>query len=122
MTLLSISAPPSKVTAAYNAHTEAAIHTGCKEIAFASLLPCIWIYNEVGKYLKTIAEMEDNPYREWIDEYGNEEFSSAVDKVLSLIDEYADGTNEIIRTEMTNQFREGVRFEYEFWDYACYGG
>lgn len=122
MTLLSISALPSKVTAAYNAHTEAAIHTGCKEIAFASLLQCIWIYNEVGKYLKTIAEMENNPYREWIDEYGNEEFSSAVDKVLFLIDEYADSTNEIIRTEMTNQFREGVRFEYEFWDYACYGG
>lgn len=118
---IDVSALPSKVTAAYNSHTEVAIHTGCKEIAFASLLPCIWIYNEVGKYLKTIAEMENNPYREWIDEYGNEEFSSAVDKVLALIDEYADSTNEIIRTEMTNQFREGVRFEYEFWDYAYIG-
>ncbi|MCQ2332962.1 MAG: TenA family protein [Paludibacteraceae bacterium] len=118
---IDISAMPSKITAAYNAHTEAAIQTGCKEIAFASLLPCIWIYNEVGKHLKTIATIEDNPYREWIDEYGNEEFSAAVDKVLSLINEYADSTDEIIRAEMTNQFREGVRFEYEFWNYAYIG-
>ena len=115
------SAIPSEITSAYNAHTEAAIHTGCKEIAFASLLSCIWIYNEVGKYLKAIAETEDNPYREWIDEYGDEDFSAAVGKVLSLIDEYADSANELLRAEMTNQFREGARFEYEFWDYAYRG-
>ena len=118
---IDVSALPSKITAAYNAHTEAAIQTGCKEIAFASLLPCIWIYNEVGKHLKTIASIEDNPYREWIDEYGNEGFSAAVDKVLSLINEYANSTNETMRAEMTNQFCEGVRFEYEFWNYAYIG-
>lgn len=115
------SASPSKVTAAYNAHTEAAIRTGRKEIAFASLLPCIWIYNEVGKYLKIISLTEDNPYGEWIDEYGNEEFSAAVEKVLSMINEYADNADKATRAEMTNQFREGVKFEYEFWDYAYSG-
>lgn len=115
------SALPSKVTAAYNAHTEAAIRTSCKEIAFASLLPCIWIYNEVGKYLKTIAVAEGNPYCEWIDEYGNEDFSASVEKVLSLINEYASSADDAIRAEMTNQFREGARFEYEFWDYAYSG-
>ena len=115
------SALPSEVTAEYNAHTEAAILTGCKEIAFASLLPCIWIYNEVGKYLQTIAVTEGNPYSEWIEEYGNEDFSAAVAEVLSLIDRYADCTDEMTRAEMTNQFREGVRFEYEFWDYAYWG-
>lgn len=115
------SALPSKVTAEYNAHTESAIQSGCKEIAFASLLPCIWVYNEVGKYLKTIAVIEGNPYCEWIDEYGNEDFSASVDKVLALINEYADSANEAVRAEMTNQFREGVRYEYEFWDYAYNG-
>ncbi len=112
------SASPSKVTAEYNAHTEAAIRTGCKEIAFASLLPCIWIYNEVGKHLRKISVTEGNPYSEWIDEYGSEDFSAAVEKVLSLIDGYADGTDELTRTEMTKQFCEGTRYEYEFWDYA----
>lgn len=111
-------AKPSSVTSGYNAHTEEAILTGCKEIAFASLLPCIWVYNEVGKHLKSIAVIEGNPYAEWIDEYGNEEFSAAVDEVLALIDEYAAAADEKIRTEMTRQYCDGVKYEYEFWDYA----
>ena len=111
-------AAPSEVTALYNAHTEAAIKTGVKEIAFAALLPCIWVYNEVGKHILSIARMGGNPYREWIEEYGNEEFSAAVGKVLELIDRYASLTDEATRKEMTLQFIEGVRFEYRFWDYA----
>ena len=114
-------AEPSEVTAAYNAHTENAIRTGVKEIAFAALLPCIWIYNEVGKHILSIARMEGNPYREWIEEYGNEEFSKAVSEVIDLIDEYAELTDKNTRQEMTLQFIEGARFEYRFWDYAYRG-
>ena len=114
-------AEPSEVTTGYNAHTEAAIRTGVKEIAFAALLPCIWVYNEVGKHILSIARMERNPYREWIEEYGNEEFSAAVGKVLELIDRYASLTDETTRKEMTLQFLEGVQFEYRFWDYAYCG-
>ena len=114
-------AAPSEVTALYNAHTEVAIKTGVKEIAFAALLPCIWIYNEVGKHILSIAKIDGNPYREWIEEYGNEDFSEAVGKVLDLIDLYASLTDEATRKQMTLQFIEGVRFEYHFWDYAYRG-
>ena len=114
-------AAPSEATALYNSHTEAAIRTGVKEIAFAALLPCIWVYNEVGKHILSIAKMEGNPYMEWIEEYGNEDFSAAVGKVLELIDRYASLTDETTRKEMTLQFIEGVQFEYHFWDYAYRG-
>lgn len=118
---IEVSAKPSPATYDYNAHTESAISTGCKEIAFASLLPCIWIYNEVGKYLLSIAKIDGNPYREWIEEYGNDDFSSAVIKVISLIDEYASQTDKLIRDEMKRQFCEGVRYELEFWEFAYNG-
>ena len=65
--------------------------------------------------------MEGNPYREWIEEYGNEDFSAAVGKVLDLIDLYASLTDEATRKEMTLQFVEGVQFEYHFWDYEYRG-
>jgi len=112
------SAAPSRTTADYNTHTETAIRTGCKELAFASLLPCIWIYNEVGKYLLSIAVIDGNPYREWIEEYGNEDFSTAVTTVITLIDEYAALSDQAIRDEMTRHFCEGVRYELDFWEYA----
>lgn len=112
---------PSKVTADYNAHTELAIRSGRKEIAFAALLPCIWIYNEVGQHILRIAKTENNPYREWIEEYGNEEFSAAVAQVLELIDKYAEQTDDATYVEMTRQFCDGARFEYDFWDYGYNG-
>ena len=111
----------SPVTAGYNAHTQHAVDCGSVEEALAAMMPCMWIYNRVGLHILSIAKLEGNPYREWIEEYGNEDFSAAVAEVLSLIDRYADCTDEMTRAEMTNQFREGVRFEYEFWDYAYWG-
>ncbi|HBJ76580.1 MAG TPA: hypothetical protein DDY68_01655, partial [Porphyromonadaceae bacterium] len=41
----------SYVTIAYNAHSQKAIESGSKEVAMSALLPCMWIYNEVGLYI-----------------------------------------------------------------------
>lgn len=112
---------PSFVTTEYNAHTERAIRSGSKEIAFAALLPCIWIYNKVGQHILKIANLDNNPYREWINEYGNDEFTNAVSKVLDLIDKYASQTDDMTRKEMTVQFCDGARYEYEFWNYGYRG-
>ena len=49
---------PSVVTSTYNSHTQAAIDSGCKEVALAAMLPCMWIYNEVGLYILSIASLE----------------------------------------------------------------
>jgi len=75
----------------------------------------------VGQHILSIAKMEGNPYREWIEEYGNEEFTAAVSEVLKLIDEYAAQADEATKEEMTRQFCDGTRYEYQFWDYGYRG-
>lgn len=115
-TELEVSASP--VTAAYNAHTEAALATGRPELALAALLPCMWVYNEVGLHIVSIAETDGNPYREWIAEYADEEFTQGVKEVLRLADRYAAGADDGVRREMTRLFVEATQFEYDFWDYA----
>ena len=112
---------PSQVTAAYNAHTEAAIRSGSKEIGLAAMLPCMWVYNEVGLHILRTAAVEGNPYREWIQEYGNEAFTAGVAQVLELADSYAAATPEDIRERMTSAYIEATRFEYLFWDYGYNG-
>ena len=112
---------PSQVTAAYNAHTEAAIRSGSKEIGLAAMLPCMWVYNEVGLYILRTAAVEGNPYREWIQEYGNEAFTAGVAQVLELADSYAAAAPEDIRERMTSAYIEATRFEYLFWDYGYNG-
>lgn len=112
---------PSHVTAAYNAHTEAAIRSGSKEIGLAAMLPCMWVYNEVGLHILRTAAVEGNPYREWIQEYGNEAFTAGVAQVLELADSYAAAAPEDIRERMTSAYIEATRFEYLFWDYGYNG-
>jgi len=111
----------SPVTADYNAHSQAAIATGSKEIGLASLLPCMWVYNEVGQHILRTASTEGNPYAEWIHEYGNDAFTEGVNAVLKLIDSYAAATDSATRARMTQEYIDATRFEYLFWDWGYYG-
>lgn len=112
---------PSPVTADYNEHTQAAIGTGSKAVGLAAMLPCMWVYNEVGQHILRIASVEGNPYREWIQEYGNEAFTEGVNAVLKLADSYAAEASEAVRERMTQEFIDATRFEYYFWDYGYFG-
>ena len=112
---------PSPITADYNEHTQAAIGTGSKEIGLAAMLPCMWVYNEVGQHILSIASVEGNPYREWIQEYGNEAFTEGVNAVLKLADAYAAAADDATRQRMTEEFVAATKFEYWFWDYGYYG-
>ena len=85
------------------------------------MLPCMWIYNEVGLYIRSIASLEGNPYKEWVLEYGNEEFTEGVNSVLALADEWAAAADDATRARMTRAYLEAALFEYAFWDFGYFG-
>jgi thiaminase/transcriptional activator TenA len=87
------------------------------EEAVASVLPCFWIYREVGDYILNNAG-PDNPYREWIDTYAAEEFRKATDTAIEITDEIAAKANELTRSKMTEVFKTSARLEYIFWESA----
>lgn len=111
----------SGVTADYNAHICEGIATGNKCIALAAVLPCMWIYNRVGLHILQTAKLEDNPYKEWILEYGNEEFTTGVNKVLEMVDKWAGETSEQTREMMDYYYLKAALYEYAFWDYGYHG-
>ena len=111
----------SAVTSAYNAHICEGISTGNTCIALAAVLPCMWIYNRVGLHILKHSSLEGNPYKEWILEYGQEEFTLGVNKVLSMIDTLAAGVDEQTRQMMDYYYLKSALYEYAFWDYGYYG-
>lgn len=115
------SAEASVVTKTYNARTLAYLATGSRELGLASMLPCSWVYNEVGLDVLRIARMEGNPYGEWMAEYSNEEYTKGVKMLIDLADEWAAAASEEVRAAMTKAFVEATVFEYAFWDYAYNG-
>lgn len=110
--------PESKVTSDYNAHICNGIASGNPCIALAAVLPCMWIYNQVGLHILKHARLEGNQYKEWILEYGKEEFSEGVNKVLAMIDEWALKADEETVRQMDSYFIKAALYEYAFWDYG----
>ena len=53
------------------------------EEAIAAVLPCFWIYREVGRYIAQHA-VSNHPYQQWIDLYSGEEFAKAVASAIAI--------------------------------------
>jgi len=87
------------------------------EVGLAALLPCFWIYREVGLAIHQRAE-PDNPYRAWIDTYAGVDFSEAVDGVLDTIDRVASDCAPRSLQRMQLAYRRSAQLEWMFWDSA----
>ncbi|MDX2128022.1 MAG: thiaminase II [Chloroherpetonaceae bacterium] len=92
------------------------------EVAAAALLPCFWIYREVGnvlyKQVSTQASYDEHPYKKWIDMYSGEEYGAVVEKMLAITERMATETTDEIRTKMKEAFVNSSRLEWLFWESA----
>lgn len=83
--------------------------------ALAALLPCYWIYWEVGKAL-TRAGSPNPLYKRWIETYGSEEFGAIVAAVLAATNEVVAPLGDDERNAMRRHFHATSRYEWMFWD------
>ena len=111
----------SRVTSDYNAHICKGIATGNPCIALAAVLPCMWIYNRVGLHILNHSTLDGNPFKEWILEYGQEEFTIGVNQVLEMIDAMAADADGQTKEMMDYYYLKSALYEYAFWDYGYCG-
>ncbi|MFH5831460.1 thiaminase II [Halalkalibaculum sp. DA384] len=86
-------------------------------VNIAALLPCFWIYREVGLEIYENAA-EENPYQDWIDTYAGEEFNKSVDRAIEITDEVAERESKERLEEMTEAFVKSTELEWMFWESA----
>ena len=86
-------------------------------VVLAALLPCFWIYLEVGKHIHARAA-KPNPYQAWIDTYAGDEFENAVRAVIATTDEVADRASQDTLESMHTAFTRATQLEWIFWDSA----
>ncbi|GIW00403.1 thiaminase II [Roseiflexus sp.] len=87
------------------------------EEGMAALLPCFWIYREVGSDIYRRAA-PNNPYQKWIDTYAGQEFAEWVNRAIDLTDAIADQASEPQKARMRDAFVHSSRLEWMFWDSA----
>lgn len=88
----------------------------------AAVLPCFWVYLEVGKYILSTARLDGNPYRAWIETYSVPAFDISTAKAIDVCDRLAAATTGTVRRQMTDTFIEATRLEYLFWHSAYHKG
>jgi thiaminase/transcriptional activator TenA len=107
--------PPAPTNLAYTSYLLAVAYGGSFSEGLGALLPCFWIYREVGRSLLERGS-PDPLYRRWIDTYGGEEYGAIVEEVIRLTDRIAPGLSEVERTRMRDHFVQTSRYEWMFWD------
>jgi thiaminase/transcriptional activator TenA len=108
---------PAPTAYAYTSHLLRAAYTGHFGDIMAAILPCYWLYYEIGERLQG-ATPEEPIYREWIAAYGGDWFRDLVQEQIDRLDRIAEGVTEADRTRMERQFLISSQYEYQFWDMA----
>src|SRR5437867_11830425 len=80
--------PLAPTNLAYTSYLLAVAYGSPFHEAIAALLPCYWIYWEVGKELER-AGSADPLYKRWIGTYASEDFGGVVRAVLAATDQVA---------------------------------
>jgi thiaminase (transcriptional activator TenA) len=107
--------PLAPTNVAYTSYLLAVAYGAPFHEAIAALLPCYWIYWEVGKELER-AGSADLLYGRWIGTYASEEFGSLVRAVLDAVDRTAAGLPAPALDAMRRHFVTTSRYEWMFWE------
>ena len=109
--------PLAPTTVAYTSYLLAAAHGGSYAEGLAAVLPCYWIYREVGQELLRRGS-PDPLYQRWIATYGGEEFDAVVREALALMAAAGADIGSAERARAEQRFVTTSRYEWLFWDAA----
>jgi thiaminase/transcriptional activator TenA len=106
------------VTQAYITHLQSVARSGTVGEIVAAVLPCYWIYGEVGRRLQKNPPSKPKIYRKWIEIYASEQFWHAVREQIQLMDRLAQAADRRAKKLMTAHFLLSSRYEFMFWEQA----
>lgn len=88
------------------------------EVAVAAVLPCFWIYKEVGNFIYKNQGTKNNPYQKWIDTYAGEDFDALAQQAIAIANRLATNCTKSQQDDMTDAFITSSHLEFQFWDSA----
>ncbi|MET1089471.1 MAG: bifunctional hydroxymethylpyrimidine kinase/phosphomethylpyrimidine kinase [Arthrobacter sp.] len=111
---------PGPVTKAYVDHLTAASASGSYAVLAAAVLPCFWLYAEVGANLHArflaAGEPAGHPYSSWLRTYADEDFAAATRRAIAIVDEAGRKASAADRETMITVFKQSCRLEVDFFD------
>lgn len=108
------------VTKSYVDHLLAASVSGSYAVLVAAVLPCFWLYADVGQALHAqflaAGAPADHPYAEWLRTYADEDFAQVTREAIALADEAGRRGSADERAAMVVAFKQSCQLEVDFFD------
>ena len=104
---------------AYTRHLLSIATTGTLPEVLTAILPCAWIYAEVGRSL--VEEMPpgpEHPYQDWLATYASPDFDAVGIWLRERLDAYAPRLGFDEEARLRQIFLLSTRYEYLFWEMA----
>ncbi len=105
-------------TQAYINHLQTVARGGTLAELVAAVLPCYWIYGEVGRRLYKNRPAKPKIYRQWIETYASDGFWQPVREQIELMDKLAKAASSSEKKRMAENFILSSRYEFMFWEQA----
>lgn len=108
---------PSPTTRGYVNFIQTAVAYEPYPIGVAAVLPCYWVYAQVGLDLAArAAAVQDHPYGAWVATYADPAFQQTTATAIELLDEAAEASDAATRAQMLSVFADAARYEELFWE------
>ena len=108
---------PSPITMGYTNFLRASAAGDDYVVGAAAILPCYWLYEEVGAVLSS-QNHADHPYADWLSMYGGEEFAADVARSLAEVERAFEAASPAQRVRAAQAYLSACVYEREFFDQA----
>ncbi|GGM54254.1 bifunctional hydroxymethylpyrimidine kinase/phosphomethylpyrimidine kinase [Microbacterium saperdae] len=119
VTAATFSAVPAPATVAYLDHLRATAFDGRYPELIAAILPCFWLYTDLGERLRdgafgTLPQDPEHPYASWLATYADPAFAEATAQAIVHVTEAAAGADDETRARMRRAFTLSSTHERAF--------
>ncbi|WP_085990977.1 thiaminase II [Oceanobacillus senegalensis] len=106
---------PAPTAYAYTSHLYRAALSGSLPQIVAAMLPCYWLYADIGRKYKD-AKPGEKIYQNWLNMYASEPFQESTQEMIDLLDNLADQSSAAEREKIKEQFVIAKEYELAFWE------
>ncbi|OKX85654.1 bifunctional hydroxymethylpyrimidine kinase/phosphomethylpyrimidine kinase [Corynebacterium glutamicum] len=112
---------PSHITMAYTDFLIARTYTEDYVCGVAAVLPCYWLYAEIGLMLAE-QNHDEHPYKDWLNTYSGEEFIAGTRAAIARLEKALENAGAEQRVDAARAFLSASVHEREFFDQATRHG
>jgi hydroxymethylpyrimidine kinase/phosphomethylpyrimidine kinase len=108
-------------TSTYLNILDQAVQSSEYALILASLLPCTYMYYEIGKSIASKVRSQgvsitEHPYSAWIEAYSDPAYEGIVGKLVDMTNRVARQSTPEMRSQMLRHYRNAAQAEYDFFD------